>query len=246
MGYADLALREPNNSAEHDEFLHTIHRNGELLLKLINEVLDLSKIEENRIEIKPSYFNFETSLMQIVAALRPQAEQKGLKLNLFSHGAVPESVESDPMRFQQILFNLIGNAIKFTLNGEIDVIPGVVAPLIAGKRMTIRVAVRDSGIGINPEQRDKLFKRFSQIDNSDTRAYGGSGLGLVLSKNLAVAMGGDLILEESIEGKGSTFVFLFPDRVKPISSSKLLKDVFDFSRKSALPYVNGAATNTEL
>jgi signal transduction histidine kinase/CheY-like chemotaxis protein len=213
LGCADLAENTSYTADERGRFIGTIRRNGRELMGMVNDLLDLTDVSENRMKVELSAFLLKEALDDVVSKLRLKAEKKGLSIFITSHGRIPETVESDLLRFKQIVTNMMSNAIKFTEKGKIEVIVELVSPLKMGHRMTLRIAVRDSGIGIRDEHRVKLFEHFSQIDGTSTRPCGGNGIGLYLSKRIALALGGDLILEESTPGVGSTFVFLFPDSI---------------------------------
>jgi PAS domain S-box-containing protein len=213
LGFSDLAM-DPDCAPERvKQYLFTIRRNGESLLKLINEVLDLSKVEANKVEVEEFRFPFRDALEEVLSVFRAAAQEKQIELSVSSLGSVPEFIETDPFRFKQILTNLVGNAIKFTDRGRVHLCVRVIPPLILGKHLKIEIAIRDTGIGISSHQSKKLFQRFSQADNSVSRKYGGTGLGLALSQQLARALGGDVTLRESSPGLGSTFVFIFEDSV---------------------------------
>ncbi|MGE0763752.1 MAG: sensor histidine kinase [Bdellovibrionales bacterium] len=213
LGYADLAMESDASTEAYSECLAAIKRNGEHLLKLINDVLDLSKMEANKVEIEKSNFSLVEAIRDVCQAFAVKAEEKKIKVNLSSRGKVPSFVETDRRRFQQVLLNLLSNAIKFTEQGEVRLAVRVLAPIVVGQKLRLEIAVSDTGIGLLQEQRCKLFQRFSQADCAVSRKYGGTGLGLALSRELARTLGGDLFLSESTPGKGSTFVFQFEDGV---------------------------------
>lgn len=209
LGFSELALEPKYSTSQLLEFIEKIHSNGELLNSLIEQVLDLSKIEANNINIDKKKVPFAATLEQVVANLRLKADQKNISLILEYGEQLPEWLETDPMRFEQILNNIVGNAIKFTEKGQVTVSAKNV-PLLTGKPSRIAISVTDTGIGISTEERKKLFKRFSQADPSNIREFGGTGIGLALSKDLALALGGDLVLSECMKGLGSTFILILP------------------------------------
>ncbi|MDP7018558.1 MAG: ATP-binding protein [Pirellulaceae bacterium] len=185
--------------------VETIARNGEHLLKLINGILDLSKIEADKMDLKIS----ECSPFQIISEatdlLRVHAELKQLQLRCNFTGHLPEQITTDPLRLNQILINLIGNAVKFTESGEI----AVTAELVDkphGRHLLVEVA--DTGIGIPPDQLEMLFEPFTQVDNSYTREFDGTGLGLTISRRLAELLGGDITVSST--SAGSTFALVIP------------------------------------
>ncbi len=217
LGYADLMLDENIGRATR-EHVAVIKHNGEHLLGLINDILDLSKIEAGKLQVEPTRCSPVQLVAEVASLMRPQAAAKQLKLKTELAGPLPETVLTDPLRLRQVLVNLLGNAIKFTDQGEVR----LAVRLIARDKGTVPFSsdenrdslpvipprlcfdVTDTGIGMNEEQVGKLFKPFSQVDSSSTRKFGGTGLGLCISKHLAEALGGDIEVH-STPGKGSTF-----------------------------------------
>ncbi len=203
LGYAELLSEELRSAGNPrcDEAIQTIRRNGEHLLEIINDILDLSKIEAGRMTVE----QIECSPAQLVAdvfsLMRVRADAKGLEFIAEYETAVPQTIQSDPTRIRQILVNLAGNAIKFTEVGKITLRVGFEKSETGG---TMRFDVNDTGIGMTPEQMAKLFQPFSQADSSTTRRFGGTGLGLTISKRLAEMLGGALSVS-STPGTGSTF-----------------------------------------
>lgn len=205
LGFAQLMLEERNSSEEiQQKHLRTILRNGEQLYRIINDILDISKIEANKIEIEKIKFNLNQLIEDVIALLSFKAQEKGLQLNVRSLGPLPNNIESDPTKLRQILMNVIGNAIKFTEKGSIDVEFKYLSESISTPHLEIRV--KDTGPGIAAEKKEKLFQPFVQADSATSRKFGGTGLGLFLSKSLAQALGGDLILESCEVNKGCVFV----------------------------------------
>lgn len=204
LGYSGL-IRDPAISVdERNTYLDIISKNGDQLSGLINDILDLSKVESGELNTEPVNFELKKTLLVVIEPLMMTAREKGLEFNFQVEASTPERIVSDPMRFRQIVLNIVSNAVKFTQAGKVEVL--VYQTTTENDEKTIFVEVRDSGIGIAPENISKLFKPFSQLDYSMTRKYGGTGLGLALSQRLAQALGGDLILKESHIGKGSTFL----------------------------------------
>jgi two-component system, sensor histidine kinase len=205
LGFAELLLEDRRLSIDQASTVSTVIRNGRQLLKIVDEILDLSKVESERIYIEKVAFSLPSLLEDVTSLLSPQAHEKGLRFQVLSTDRLPERILSDPTRLRQILINVIGNAIKFTEHGRIEVnvelLPGGKQPV----RM-LRITIADTGIGITEQQAQRLFKPFAQADSSMTRRFGGTGLGLFLSRKLARLLGGDLILAESIPGKGSKFL----------------------------------------
>lgn len=205
LGFAEMLLGEPcvdQAPAECVEALRAIQRNGEYLLCLINDILDLSKIEAGKLNVERVACSPARVLADVVSSMRVRAEAKHLALTLECAGPIPETIQTDPLRLRQILINLVGNAIKFTETGGVHVRAGLVET--PGEPQRLQIDVSDSGIGLTDEQIARLFQPFTQADSSTTRRFGGTGLGLTISKRLAQMLGGDIAVA-SVPGKGSTF-----------------------------------------
>ena len=203
LGFADLLidrLRSTPRAPADVEALETIRRNGRHLLGIINDILDLSKIEAGRLEIERRRFDPARVVADVISLMGIRAEDCGLGLRAEHAGAIPERVYGDPTRVKQILMNLVGNALKFTSKGSVT----VRLSFHAGSASSIRLEVIDTGIGLSPEQLDGLFVPFSQADASTSRLYGGTGLGLSICRRLCELMGGK-IDAVSEPGRGSTF-----------------------------------------
>jgi PAS domain S-box-containing protein len=200
LGYADLMLDENVGRATR-EHVAVIKCNGEHLLGLIGDILDLSKIEAKKLQIERTRCSPVQVVAEVVSLMRPQAAAKQLTLKTELAQPLPETVLTDPSRLHQILVNLVGNAIKFTDQGEIRLAVRLNA---ANGRLGLCFDVTDTGIGMNEEQIGGLFQPFSQVDSSSTRKFGGTGLGLCISKHLAEALGGRIEVR-SEPGRGSTF-----------------------------------------
>lgn len=209
LGFVELAM-EPN-LAEKDriEYLSIVKRNGEHLLDLINDFLDLAKLESGNIDIQEEDFQWKLILSDVIQALKPKAEEKGIVLGFEALESNFDHIKNDSHRFRQILFNLLSNAIKFTDNGYVS-IACVVDSDSLGARNNLLVTITDSGIGLSSEEQQKIFKPFKQGNAKLVRKYGGTGLGLDLSKKMAQAMGGDLLLVNSTPSVGSTFKLVLP------------------------------------
>jgi PAS domain S-box-containing protein len=197
-------LADTKLTAAQRECVDMIRASGETLLTLINDILDVSKVEAGRLELESLDVDLRTTVSDTVATLGAQAAAKGLALKASVGPDVPSAVRADPTRLRQVLFNLIGNAIKFTSNGEIAL--DVTLESADDVRALVRFSVRDTGIGIPPDRLDRLFKSFSQVDSSTTRHYGGTGLGLSIVRQLADLMGGSVGVESEV-GRGSVFWF---------------------------------------
>ncbi|MDZ7620490.1 MAG: ATP-binding protein, partial [Patescibacteria group bacterium] len=205
LGFAELLLSAPDiheAPPERLDAIRTIQRNGEYLLGLINDILDLSKIEAGKCDIELAACSPVQMLAEVVSLMRIRADAKGIPLQLEYEGPIPETIHTDPLRFRQVLVNLVGNAVKFTETGSVRIAAGLRRRL--GEVTQLQVDVIDSGIGMTDEQMAGLFKPFSQADSSTTRRYGGTGLGLTISKRLAQMLGGDIAVH-SRPGKGSRF-----------------------------------------
>lgn len=202
LGFSDVLREEKLSEAERDDFLGRIQKSGRSLLKLIDDILDISKIEASRLMIEKVAFSPEAVLEEVVAMLQMQAESKGLRLSVEKGDSVPQQILSDPNRLRQILVNLIGNAVKFTESGSVVV---RLRGEIAGSESKVIFEVNDTGIGIPEKDQSQIFQPFMQADSSITRRFGGTGLGLVLSQRLAERMGGKLELVRSAPGEGSNF-----------------------------------------
>ncbi len=205
MGFSELVADGGLAPKEQATFVAAIKRNGELLLNLINDILDLSKVEAGKIEIQKRQLSIAELLKDVEATLTQQALSKNINLIFKIHPLVPSIIFTDPLRLRQILINVIGNALKFTgPQGKVSVDVHLISKASGGAQVSF--VVKDSGIGIRFQDAKNLFTSFSQVDPSAKRKYGGTGLGLVLSRRLAQLLGGTVILAESEIDKGSTFV----------------------------------------
>lgn len=209
LGMARLCLHTPMTEQQKD-YLEKIKTSGDNLLKIINEILDFSKIESNSIEIEEIDFNIEALFDNIGSMFFQATSEKGLELLFDISPDIPHFVKGDPYRISQVLINLVSNGIKFTQHGEI-----IIQVRVAGRSsdvLTLEFSVVDSGLGMSTEVIDKLFQPFTQSDSSTTRKYGGTGLGLTISKQLVELMGGQLGLV-SEPGNGSSFSFTVPTKI---------------------------------
>jgi PAS domain S-box-containing protein len=203
IGMTEMAL-DTELTPDQREYLGMVKLSADHLLTVINDILDFSKIEAGRLDLDLVDFDLRDTLDDTVATLALRAHKKGLELADHIAPNVPEFVAGDPHRLRQVVVNLLGNAIKFTERGE--VVLDVEVQSQTEREICLHIAVSDTGIGIAPEQQQKLFKAFSQADTSTTRKYGGTGLGLAISARLVQMMGGEIWLE-SEPGQGSTFHF---------------------------------------
>lgn len=186
-----------------------VHRAGSDLLQLINDVLDLAKVEAGRMQLKLEPLNVQDMLAELDGSLRPMAEIKGLRLITQVQAGVPRVIHSDRVRLHQILRNLLSNALKFTEQGEVELSVELDPTAATDEREALRFAVRDTGIGIPEDQRERIFQAFQQIDGSTSRRFGGTGLGLAITRQLVLALDGEISLE-SVPGRGSRFIVRLP------------------------------------
>ncbi len=203
LGMTDLALGTALN-AEQREYLELVKSSADGLLNVINDVLDFSKIEAGKLALEAIGFDLRHVVCDTADALRLRAQEKGLELKCEPAPALPATVVGDPGRLRQVIVNLVGNAIKFTERGRVAVRMDVESE--TQRTICLHVAVADTGVGIAPEQRERIFDAFEQADSSTTRRYGGTGLGLPIAARLVALMGGKLWVE-SEPGMGSTFHF---------------------------------------
>ncbi len=206
LGMTELLLDSPL-APEQREYLQTVKSSAESLLTIINDILDFSRIEAGRLQLERIDFSIASIVAETARSLAVRAYQQGLELFFTIAPDVPRVLNGDPLRLRQILVNLIGNAIKFTEAGEIEIAVSLRARE-AGKA-TVRIAVRDTGIGITPDKLESIFGAFSQADTSTTRKYGGTGLGLAICRHMVELMEGAIELA-SQPGAGSTFSFSVP------------------------------------
>lgn len=215
LGFTEL-LRD-NNLSELDrqQYIGIIHRTGLNLSQIINDILDLSKVEAGRFQLEKTNFSLLDLLQDIEKVIEVRRDEKPIELIFQAINGAPDIVHSDPLRLRQILMNLLGNAVKFTESGSIR----LTYEKVSGQLV---FTIRDTGIGLTPEQAQQLFKAFSQVDNSSIRKYEGTGLGLVLSRHLARFLGGDVFMQDSAAGKGSVFVAKIPFE-EPTADPKVVR-----------------------
>ncbi len=220
LGYADLMVDPTQGSSDRLECIQTIRRNSTHLLSIINDILDISKIEAGKMIVERIACSPVEIVADVASLMRGRALEKDLQFTVQYEGPIPASIQSDPTRLRQILLNLCGNAIKFTKAGEVRVVvrldPGNQHSVISNQTQPpsadsrsptapqLRFDVVDTGIGLTPEQQGKLFAPFTQADTSTTRLFGGTGLGLTISRRLAGMLGGDITIASEL-GKGSCF-----------------------------------------
>jgi PAS domain S-box-containing protein len=221
IGMTGLLL-DTELTEEQQEYAAIIHRSGENLLELINDILDLSKIVAGKMEVEALHFDLRTTVEDTAEMLAMRASAAGLELICRIDPRVPSYLKGDPGRLRQIITNLTGNAIKFTREGEVEISAELESD--QGEAVMIRFSVRDTGIGIPVNRRAAIFDPFTQVDGSTTRNYGGTGLGLTICKQLTELMGGEIGVE-SEEGRGSTFWFTsrFERQTSSDQTSEVLK-----------------------
>jgi signal transduction histidine kinase/CheY-like chemotaxis protein/ligand-binding sensor domain-containing protein len=228
IGLAYLALKTPLSDKQRD-YLNKIHNAGTSLLGVINDILDFSKIEAGRLDIETVDFRLDEVIGSVTSITAQKAQDKGLEFLADVENSVPQNLVGDPLRLGQVISNLINNAIKFTEHGEVYLKAELLEQV--GSRARLRFSVKDTGIGMTPEQAARLFQPFSQADTSTTRKHGGTGLGLTICRRLVELMGGEIWLE-SEAGVGSTFLFtvslgvdsgparsrIIPERLRAVSA----------------------------
>jgi two-component system CheB/CheR fusion protein len=207
LGFAEIIRNEKISEEEKNNLLDRLLKSGHQLLNIIDDVLDVSKVEADKIEIELIEFSLPDLIQDIRELFELRAQEKGLLFKTNIKNKIPEYIKGDPTRIRQILTNIIGNSIKFTAQGEVAL---NISFKSINQKSILDFEVTDTGVGLNPESRDRIFKPFSQVDASTTRKFGGTGLGLHLSRKLARVMGGDLELVKSEAGIGSCFLFSIP------------------------------------
>lgn len=214
IGMTDLALATELDS-EQREYLETVGFSATSLLRIIDDILEFSRNEARKLSLEKTPFDVKHCLSQAVATLSPKAAEKGLVLEQLIDSTVPETLVGDPSRLRQVLLNLIGNAVKFTLHGKVSLAAKLVQQ--SDHRVTLRFCVSDTGIGIPREKQQSIFEAFTQVDSSLTRGFGGTGLGLAICSQLVALMEGEIWVESDL-GRGSDFyfsaVFEIPERAK--------------------------------
>ena len=207
LGASELLARDSDLGAVQRQRAQMIHGSCEDLLGIVDDVLDFSKVEAGRLQLEPRDFPLRRTLAGAIELFAPRAAAKGLELRLELHESVPDWMHGDSLRLRQVLHNLLSNAIKFTEVGTIEVSARLETEVEArNSQPVVRIAVRDTGIGISDEDRERLFEPFTQADASTTRRFGGTGLGLAISHRLVTLLGGEFEIE-SVPGRGSTFSF---------------------------------------
>ncbi|MBC7658337.1 MAG: response regulator [Chitinophagaceae bacterium] len=238
LGFNSLLKDSALSSDERNLFIDTIDRNGKALTRIIDDILDLAKVEAGKLEIEYNEFSLFELMHDTVDLFREIAAQKHIRISLTYDRAIPRSILFDSTRLRQVFINIVGNAVKFTSKGEVQITVTAAADESAADTYKFLVNVKDSGPGLSSEQKERLFQPFMQGDNSVTRKFGGTGLGLVLSKRLIEALSGGIELTQHTLGEGCTFSINFPAKnasqdktqLTPISetqSFRLLKSRLD-------------------
>lgn len=223
LGFAELLNHSSLPDPERDNCLETIVRNGRLLARLIDDILDFSKIEAGRIEVERIPVSIDDLLSDLESMLTLKAQEKGIQLVFHRVGEkLPAFIESDPTRLRQILINVIGNAIKFTENGSVEI-----TVEMRGDSSLQRLAftIKDTGCGLSVDEAKRLFQPFTQADSSTTRRFGGTGLGLTIARQLARILGGDVTLLESELERGSCFLVEIAARPARVASTNPIAKV---------------------
>jgi len=210
IGYSDMLLSGMTGELNEKQgvFVESILRGGEALLNLINDILDLTKIEAGRLELNSESVDLRAALLGVLPVVKPRAQDKRIRISTFLPTDLP-LISADPAKFNQILLNLLTNGIKYTHdNGSVSVEARITGDMV-------EIWVNDTGIGMAKEDQNKVFQRFTQIDSSATRTQGGTGLGLTIVKELVELHGGTIRLQSKL-GKGSSFIFTMPISTKPV------------------------------
>ncbi len=205
VGMTELLLDQETNKERHDT-LQLIHQSGKHLVTLVNDVLDMSKIEAGKLEADLIEASPIEIIEDVADTMRYRSRERGLEFDVQYHGMIPDEILVDPVRFRQVLFNLTGNAIKFTEQGSVKIYCKLIDRDVHPR---LEIRVEDTGVGLTPAEMRKLFEQFSQVDSSPTRRKGGTGLGLYISRRLVELMGGTLNAE-SKPGEGSCFTLRLP------------------------------------
>ena len=218
LGYSDLLADTDLTAAERDSHLAIVRRNGEHLLTLINDILDLSKIEAGRFSVECQPVDLLSVIADVASMMRVRADQNGTTLSTRFAKKLPEAILTDEPRLRQMIINLAGNAVKFTENGSVRIAVGFL-PNWNNNGPAVEIRVIDTGIGISPDKLPHLFDAFVQVDASTSRKYGGTGLGLAICRHIAILLGGELTVQ-SIPGAGSVFTVILP--TGPLEGVKML------------------------
>jgi len=228
IGFTELLLKSPLPRQQRDH-LSTIRKSSEILLTIINDILDFSKIEAGKLILDRVPFQLREIVEEVMVMLAPAAHAKNLDLVPLVYNDVPDNIMGDPLRVKQVITNLVNNAIKFTQTGEVILRASLEEEEKDSNRVTLRLSISDSGVGLSRAQQQSLFNAFSQADASTARQYGGTGLGLAISKRLVEEMGGKIGLESEL-GKGSTFWFTLTSELAATGEAIAARDALQGER----------------
>jgi len=228
IGFTELLLKSPMPRQQRDH-LNTIRKSSEILLTIINDILDFSKIEAGKLILDRIPFQLRDIVEEVMVMLAPEAHSKSLDLVALVYEDVPDNIMGDPLRVKQVITNLINNAIKFTQTGEVVLRASLEEEDPDNHRVTLRLSVTDTGVGLSRAQQHALFNAFSQADPSTARQYGGTGLGLAISKRLVEEMGGTIGLDSEL-GKGSTFWFTLNPELSTLAKDPAPRDALKGER----------------
>jgi PAS domain S-box-containing protein len=245
VGFTDVLNRKINHP-EYRNYLSSISSSGQTLLALINDILDLAKIETGKLEIHHQPIGLHSLVRKLQQLFTPNALAKNLEIFVEIGSSVPQSILFDEIRLRQILFNLIGNAIKFTEQGSVKIKVNAQGSATDTQKLSLEIQVEDTGIGITPEAQERIFASFVQGDGKSTRKYGGTGLGLAITKRLTHLLGGTIDLTSEV-GKGTTFRVRFPQVTQLISvdiENIVATDLVDADCQ--LPFENSAKPSSDL
>jgi len=224
LGFTDLLKDKNLRLEDRDRFLETISRNGKALTKIIDDILDLAKVESGKLEVEQTEFSFFNLIDDVMDVFRERTRAKGIYLRAHLNKETPGRIVCDPTRLRQILINIVGNAVKFTNEGGVTI--EVIGLKQDSNKVNFRVFVRDTGVGMDVEQMQRIFQPFMQADNTTSRKFGGTGLGLALSRRLANALNGDVSIEKCDPKEGSTFLISFEATLpSPVRESKATEPV---------------------
>ena len=223
IGFSELAIDEKVALQQKDEYLNKIKISAEGLLHIVNDILDISKIEAGKLEMEHIPFSLHEVFRVCQTIISPRAEEKGIALYCYAEPLVGKKLLGDPTRLRQVLLNLLSNAVKFTNNGMVKLMSAI--ERADENSLFVQFTVKDSGIGMNAEQAASIFEPFVQADSSTTRRFGGTGLGLSITKNIIEIMGGELMLETSL-GIGSKFSFQIRFETVDVYAETPVNDIF--------------------
>ena len=212
LGFASLIQDQQTSDRDREEFVSRIKSNGDLLVRVIDDILNIAKYEDGNVPVESINFSPRELINEIVRDFESLARQKGIHLGVVYENLIPRVMCSDPLRLRQILTNVIGNAIKFTEKGFVRLNLRYVAPELGARRDYLEIEILDSGVGIDDRAKSLIFSPFTQADSSVTRRFGGTGLGLTLAKRIAIALDGDLTLKTSTPNQGSVFLLKVPTK----------------------------------